>query len=126
MKSFTFTTLAALLISAAQAESIMSETSSAIDMTEAAQLEHKHVSNISKEIDSAEQDFTNAINQRNAEIRADFKIPKNNDIMFIYLSYYYSITSTTTTISKTFKLLPQLSPRLLQPRLSSSLPRLIH
>ena len=44
MKSFTFTTLAALLISAAQAESIMSETSSAIDMTEAAQLEHKHVS----------------------------------------------------------------------------------
>ena len=44
MKSFTFTTLAALLISAAQAESIMSETASAIDMTEAAQLEHKHVS----------------------------------------------------------------------------------
>jgi hypothetical protein len=44
MKSFTFTTLAALLISAAQAESIMSETASAIEMTEAAQLEHKHVS----------------------------------------------------------------------------------
>ena len=74
MKSFTFTTLAALLLSAAQAESIQSEAAAAID----SQLEHKHVSISSYENKqtpgSAVHNPMNAIIQRNAAICA-----KNNN-----------------------------------------------
>jgi hypothetical protein len=52
-------------------------------MTEAAQLEHKHVSTSSMETGSEVQDPTNAIIQRNAAICGISKIPENNDIMFI-------------------------------------------
>ena len=44
MKSFQFTTLACLLLSAAQVEAISSEVDAQIDMSAAAELEHHHVS----------------------------------------------------------------------------------
>ena len=72
MKSFTFTTLAALLLSAAQAEAIQSESAAAIDMVAAAELEHKHVSIRSMQNRLQAENPMNAIIQRNDAICSIF------------------------------------------------------
>ena len=46
MKSFTFTSLACLMLSAANVEAIATEVDAQVDMAASAELEHHHVSNL--------------------------------------------------------------------------------
>ena len=73
MKSATFTSLACLMLSAANVEAIATEVDAQVDMAASAELEHHHVSNpfqIHTSTSGCRQDHPNPIIQRNGSQRA--------------------------------------------------------